>query len=334
MAQQTVLVTGGSGFIASWCISVLLERGFKVRATVRSTAKEASVRAAVTPAAAVHVKDNLTCVVADLTADAGWDEAVAGCEYASDPEEVIRPAREGTLRVLRAATRAGVKRVVVTSSLAAVVPPNVDEDKIFDEQIWTDTSDPALSTYRRSKTLAERAAWEFFQNEPSTTTTLTTILPGMVLGPLLSPAHLEGSTKMIHRLLNGSPSLCPRISMMITDVRDLADAHVAALTSPDAAGQRLIITSEMKLLLDVATILREELTAEEAANVPVRNMPDWILRIMGWFSGEIAMIVPMIGRKACWSAANAQKRIGFTPRPARTTIVDCARSLLELPKST
>src|SRR5471030_1820168 len=206
--RETVLVTGGSGFVAGWCSVELLERGYSVRTTVRSLSKEAAVRAAVRTATAST--DRLTFAVADLTADEGWDAAVTGCNYVlhvasplggtGDPGALIAPAREGTLRVLRAATNAGVKRVVMTSAAAAARPP-LGSDRVSDETIWANPAERRFDAYRRSKILAERAAWDFMTNQAGAMT-LTTILPGAVFGPVLAKENL-GSVQIIQRLLQG-----------------------------------------------------------------------------------------------------------------------------------
>ena len=207
---QTVLVTGGTGYIAGWCIVQLLERGYHVRTTVRDAAKEQRVRDAV--AAAKAAADHLSFALADLNRDEGWDAAIAGCEYVlhvasplgggtpGDRNSLIAPARDGTLRVLRAAAKAGVKRVVMTSAAAAARPP-LTTRRMSDESVWSDPQDPQFDGYRVSKILAERAAWDFMEREGGTTQ-LTTILPGAVFGPILTAENL-GSVQIIQGMLNG-----------------------------------------------------------------------------------------------------------------------------------
>jgi nucleoside-diphosphate-sugar epimerase len=324
-----VLVTGGSGFVASWCITALLERGHAVRTTVRDIAKEARIRAVLG-----EPGDRLDVVEADLLSDAGWAEAVEGCDALlhvaspmgadpADPDELIRPARDGALRVLRAAVDAGVPRVVMTSSCAAATPPP-GADGEFDERVWTDPDRPDLDTYRRSKAIAERAAWDFMA-ERGGGTTLTTILPGAVFGPILSFDGL-GSVGVIARMLRGMPGV-PRIGFNVVDVRDLADLHVRAMTSPDAAGERFIAVGGFLWMSEMAAELRNELGAA-ARKVPLRTTPDVALRVMARFEPGLRAIVPMLGRRYVHSSAKARTVLGWSPRPVATTVVECAETLI------
>jgi nucleoside-diphosphate-sugar epimerase len=331
---QTVLVTGGTGFVAGWCLVELLQRGYVVRTTVRSRSKEAAVRAAL--ASAVDPGDRLSFFEADLTSDRGWDTAVAGCDYvlhvasplgrdvAKDPLELIGPARDGTLRVLRAATRAGVKRVVVTSSLAAATPPPGWEG-IGDETVWTDLGARKVNAYRQSKTLAERAAWDFMAGSAARTT-LATILPGAVLGPVLTTDNL-GSVQVISRLLNGRFPGYPRLGFSITDVRDLVDLHLRAMTMPEAAGERFIAIRDFLWMADIAAELREKLGAR-AAKVPTRALPDFVLRLASIFDPALRNVTPELGRQLRFSSAKAQRVLGWVPRAGTQTVVDCAESLI------
>jgi len=330
---ERVLVTGGSGYVAGYCIVALLERGYSVRATLRSAAKEAEVRASV--AAVVDPGDRLSFVVADLDADAGWDAAVSGCRYVlhvASPlgqtqvadEELMRTARDGTLRVLRSAVAAGVERVVMTSSTAASTPLRVDE--VGDEETWTSDSDPVLNGYRRSKIASERAAWELMRGSPGSTT-LTTILPGAIFGPVLSTVNL-GSVQFIERLLRGQLPGVPRLGFCVVDVRDLADLHLRAMVSPKAAGERFIAVSDYLWMDDIAQALRSAL-GTRGEKVPKRRLPDFVLRLLAWVSPQTRALVPLLGRRQLFSAAKAQRMLGFSPRKSVTTVVDCARSLLD-----
>jgi nucleoside-diphosphate-sugar epimerase len=249
VVAETVLVTGGTGFIARWCIVELLQRGYQVRTTVRSRSREQAVRDAVSRV--VDPADPLTCAVADLTSDDGWDAAVAGCDYVlhvasplgyDGSGDLITPARDGTLRVLRAATAAGVKRVVMTSAANTASPSSYRDEGVSDETLWTDPDTPGLPAYRISKTLAEQSAWQFMETS-SGATTLTTILPGAVFGPILEPDSV-GSVQVIGRLLNGTMRGTPRIGLEVVDVRDIADVHIRAMTEPQAAGERFLATGE------------------------------------------------------------------------------------------
>jgi nucleoside-diphosphate-sugar epimerase len=327
---ETVLVTGGTGFVAGWSIAELLRRGYDVRTTVRSLTKEQALRKTLAD------PDRLTVVAADLTSDARWDEAVAGCDYVlheasplgggnpKDPDELIVPARDGALRVLAAATKAGVKRVVMTSSCAAATPPPGTGDDVFDETLWTDIDHGNLDAYRMSKAISERAAWRFMADHEGPTT-LTTILPGAVFGPVLTADNL-GSVQVIGRLLKGMPGV-PRIGLNVVDVRDLVDLHIRAMTSPEAAGERFIAVGEFLWMADVAAELRAKL-GSSAAKVPTRKLPDFALRALSVFDPALRAVTPMLGRKYVHTSAKAKRVLGWQPRPAATTVVDCAESLI------
>lgn len=256
----TVLVTGGSGFLGGWCLAELLRRGYNARTTLRDPAREGEVREMLT-AAGVDAGGRLSIHEADLRSDAGWAEAVEGCDYVlhvaspfpssqpKDPDELIVPAREGTLRVLRASLDAGVKRVVVTSSVAAVRnsagPPS---DEPLTEASWTDASITDLTPYTRSKTIAERAAWDLVR-EVGAEARLTAVNPGAIIGPVLSDDR-SYSLEAIERMLDGMPGL-PRLGFSFVDVRDVADMQVTAMTAPrrrvSASSQRARSTGCRKL---------------------------------------------------------------------------------------
>ncbi|WP_066366594.1 SDR family oxidoreductase [Herbidospora mongoliensis] len=243
MTKQRVLVTGGSGFIAGHCVLQLLDQGYLVRTTVRSLARESAVRAVLTDSGA------LSFVEADLMSDEGWAEAVSGCDYVlhvaspvhlgdvHDENDLIAPAREGTLRVLRAARDAGVKRVVLTSAFHAVGWGHPPTDHTFTEEDWSVLDGPGIDAYGRSKTLAERAAWDFVAAEGASPE-LATILPVAVMGPVMGP-EISGANHIIRRLLDGQP--LPNMWIPIVDVRDVANAHILAMTEPEAAGQRFLL---------------------------------------------------------------------------------------------
>jgi nucleoside-diphosphate-sugar epimerase len=331
---EVVLVTGGTGFVAGWCIVELLRRGYLVRTTIRDLAKESAVRAAV--ASAAGSTDRLTFFTADLTADDGWEAAMAGCDYvlhiasplgtdsSRDPNALIVPARDGTLRVLRAAVKAGVKRVVMTSAAAAARPPH-SADRVSDETVWADPADPQFDAYRRSKILAERAAWDFMA-EHAGRTSLTTIIPGAVFGPVLTKASF-GSVDIIQRLLAGRPPAIPRLGFWVVDVRDLAEMHIRAMIAPEAAAQRFIAAGDFMWLEEIAATLRSKLDSR-ASNVPTRRLPDLVFRLLSLFIPVLRSLAPSLGRKNSVSSEKARRVLGFTPRPATTTVVDCAESLL------
>ena len=334
--SKTVLVTGGTGFIAAWCIVELLQRGYVVRTTVRNLDKAPVLRARI--GAHVAVEDRLTFFAADLTRDAGWDNAVAGCDYVlhvaspmghtvpKDPNALIVPARDGALRVLRAACHANVARVVMTSAVEACRPPLFSADGTSDERRWTDISEPQLGPYRLAKAISERAAWDFMAGQ-SGPTSLTTILPVAVLGPVFSAESL-GSTQLVSRLLDGRLPGIPNMGFCVVDVRDLADLHIRAMTAPEAAGERFIAASDwVWWRADVARMLRTGL-GEQASKVPKRGMPGMLLRVASVFDRQMKFVIPLLGRKHVFSAAKAQAALGWQPRPVQTTILDCAQSLI------
>ena len=243
---KTVLVTGGSGYIGGWCIIQLLQQGYRVRTTVRDLKREGAVRQ--TLSAQVDPGDKLTFFAANLTSDDGWDAAMAGCDYLlhvasplgvaepKDPNVLIVPARDGAKRAVAAAIKAGVKRVVMTSSVAAATHGPTAPDSITDESVWTDVKGPKINAYYQSKTIAEKAAWDLIAASDGATT-LATVNPALVLGPVLSPDYSE-SVQIVERLLAGRVPGVPRLGFNVVDVRDVADLHLRAMTSPEAAGQR------------------------------------------------------------------------------------------------
>jgi nucleoside-diphosphate-sugar epimerase len=335
-SNGAVLVTGGTGFVGGWCIAQLLERGREVRTTVRDLAREQDVRNAVA-AAGVDPGTRLAVMAADLKSDDGWGEAVAGCRYVlhvaspfppvqpKDPDELIVPARDGALRVLRAALDAGVDRVVMTSSVAAIRGSRPSsETEPYTEADWTDGNDPARTPYVRSKTLAEQAAWEHVRNA-SATERLATVNPGAIIGPALSDDH-SYSLQAIQRLLGGMPAT-PRLGFTFVDVRDVADLHIRALTAPEAGGQRFIATDRWLWMADAAAILRERL-GDDAKKVPTRVAPDLLIRAMALFDGSIRSIVSDLGRRSWFSSEKARSTLGWQTRPVEDSIEDCARSLL------
>ena len=333
--KGTVLVTGGSGFIGGWCIIGLLQQGYTVRTTVRDLAREAGVRAAL--GQIIDTKDKLTFYAANLTSDEGWDEAVAGCDYVlhvasplgvaepKDPDVLIVPARDGARRAVSAAIKAGVKRVVLTSSVAATSRSETAGDSISDETIWTDPAGPKVSAYSQSKTIAERAAWELI-NASNGATTLATVNPALVLGPVLSKDFSE-SVQVIERLMSGRVPGLPRLGFNIVDVRDVADLHIRAMTAPEAAGQRFIAAANYAWMADLAALLRARL-GDQASKVPTRKVPDFVLRLVGLVDKDLASVAYSLGRKRDFSSAKAQSMLGWKPRPLDETVIDCARSLI------
>jgi nucleoside-diphosphate-sugar epimerase len=327
-----VLVTGGTGFIAGWCIVQLVEAGHEVVTTVRSPERERDIRAALK---AHTTSSRLEFATADLTSDAGWDAAMEGCEYVlhvasplsvdgEDGDSIISLARDGTLRVLEAADRAGVERVVVTSSCAAATPHSTQLTGTVDESWWTDADEPGLAPYRRSKALAERAAWDYADS--GRCFALTTVLPAAVFGPALSASTL-GSLQLIAALLDGSAIAIPRLGFEVVDVRDVAAAHLLAMTKPEAANERFIVSGDVLWFGDIAEILREHL-GSDASRVPTQALTDDEFRTVAQVSPQLRTLLPLLGRELQHSPAKAKEVLGWRPRSAVDTIVDSARCLI------
>jgi dihydroflavonol-4-reductase len=331
-ADERVLVTGATGFIAGHCINELLTHGYPVRGTVRN---RATADVAHLYAMAERTGGSLELVEARLDADAGWAEAVAGCtaiwhvaspnpsEIPKTDDEVVRPAVDGTLRLLRAAAASGtVRRVVMTSSTAAVTsghPP--DGDRVYTEADWSDVD--ASSAYPKSKTLAERAAWEFVRD---TELELVTINPGLVLGPLLR-AERTTSIEVIRRLLGHEFPAVPGMGFAMVDVRDVATAHRLAMQTPGAAGQRFICAGDHVWMRKMAFILADEF-GPRGYRIPTRPLPYWVMWVIGRFDPTVRFALPFVGKPERVSAARAAAELGWTMRPVEATIVDTAESLL------
>lgn len=329
---ETVLVTGGTGFIAGWVIVQLLQRGYGVRTTVRDLRRAPALRAGI--ASQTGDTDRLSFAVADLTRDEGWGEAVGGCDHVlhiasplgrdapKDRDALVEPARGGALRVLKAAVRQGVQRVVMTS--AAATARERGSNAASTEAVWADPDDPLLDPYRRSKILAERAAWDFIAREGGCTT-LTTVLPGGVFGPLL-PGGEPGSGWVVKNLLEGKPPRLLNLGLSIVDVRDLAAAHVAALSAPEAPGERFLCTGHFLWMPEIARMLREGL-GSEGAKVPEKVLPDWLIWPLSLFMPQLRMFRHDIGQRRDADNSKAKRVLGFESRPPLETLVECARSL-------
>jgi len=337
-SDTTVLVTGASGFIALHCILQLLEQGYRVRGTLRTPAREASLREAL--AKHVEAGDRLDFVSADLTADDGWDQAVKGCRYVlhvaspfpSQPpkheDELIVPAREGTLRVLEAAAAAGVKRVVMTSSLAAVIYGHApDASKIFDENDWSRT-DGEIGAYEKSKTLAERAAWDFVSGlEGDGLLELAVINPGLVLGPILDKDY-GTSGEAVRKLMRREYPGCPQLGWVPVDVRDVATAHLAAMTTPEAAGKRFCCAIDHAWMQEIAEILNDHF-ASRGYKIPTRSLPNWLIHVVALFDKTTRLVVGHLGERADVSNERIKKVLDWRPRSLEEMVVAMGESMIE-----
>jgi nucleoside-diphosphate-sugar epimerase len=339
MGGELVLVTGGSGFVGSHCILRLLEAGYRVRTTVRSLGKEAAVRTLLKTGGAKGL-EALSFVAADLLSDQGWPEAVAGCAFVlhvaspfpagvpKDEDELIVPAREGALRVLRAARDAGVKRVVLTSSFAAVGYGRGSTDRPFTETDWTDTEGRDVTAYVKSKTLAEAAAWDFMAREGGALE-LAVVNPVGIFGPVLGSDY-SSSIQIVGRLLGGSVPGVPRLAFGIVDVRDVAELELRAMTHPAAKGERFIaISGEPMTMLEMARLLKTKLGAD-AARVPTRRLPDWMLRLGSLFDPAYRQVIPELGSVKRASNDKARLFLGWEPRPREEALLATAESLVRL----
>ena len=337
--MSTVLVTGGSGFIASHCMLQLLAAGHRVRTTVRKLDREPHVRALL-EAGGAKPGDALACFAADLERDDGWAEAVAGCDYVlhvaspfpstvpKDENELIAPARDGALRVLRAARDAGVKRVVLTSSFAAIGYGAKDRTTAFTEQDWTNLDDPTVQPYPRSKTIAERAAWDFIAQEGGSLE-LAVVNPVGVFGPVLGPDY-STSILLAKRLLDGSVPGCPDLWFGAVDVRDVADLHIRAMTDPAARGERFLATAgDFVSIRQIAQILKDE-GGPAARKVPTRSVPSWLMRVMGLFDAEVRGLLPELGKRKNASNDKARRLLGWAPKSVRESVIATAESLSAL----
>jgi nucleoside-diphosphate-sugar epimerase len=318
-------------------VATLLQRGYRVRTTVRDLAREDDVRAAVANAGADE-QDGLSLVTADLCDDAGWAAAAAGCSHVlhvaspfpttqpRDPDELIVPARDGALRVLRAALDAGAERIVLTSSVAAVRnggPPR--NGSAYTEADWTDGDNTSLTPYTRSKTIAERAAWDLAA-ERGATERLAVINPGAIIGPALSD-DTSFSLELIERLMKGSVPALPKLGFTLVDVRDVAELELLAMTSPDAAGKRFIAADTFLWMKEIAEVLRDRLGGD-ADKVPTRVAPNLLIKAVGIFDASVRSFTGDLGKRTEFSNQRARD-LGWSPRPVEDSIVDTARSLQE-----
>jgi len=333
---EAVLVTGGTGFVGIHCILQLLNKGYKVKTTMRSLNRKNEV-IEMLKVGGISSFENLAFIETDLTKDANWDNAAKDCDYVlhiatpiflrvpRDENEMIIPAVEGTLRVLKAARDAGAKRVVMTSNFGAVGYSHKDTTKIITEKSWTDPNEKGLSAYNKSKVMAERAAWDFINKEGSNLE-LAVVNPMGIFGPSLGP-DLSSGFELLKRVLDGSMRAIPNITLGIVDVRDVADLHIRAMTDPAAKGQRfLALAGGILSLPEIAVLLKNKL-GDKAKKVSTRKLPDWMVRVAALFSPTARNIVPQLGRYRNASNEKAKTMLGWQPRTNEESILATAESL-------
>ncbi len=337
-----VLVTGATGFIAQHCIVQLLDAGYEVRGSARASDRTDEVLAIVSPHlgdAARSRLDTFHVVKADLTSDEGWSSAVEGCRYVmhvasplprgtvKDENELIVPARDGALRVLRAAHDAGVERVVLTSSLSAIVYGN-DRSRLFTEADWSNLDGKRIGAYDKSKTVAERAAWTYMASiTEDSPMELTVVNPGLVLGPLLS-TDWGTSGEMVKRIMEHSVPAIPNISFATVDVRDVATAHVAAMTTPAAAGQRFICAEANHTMLEIARILKVHYT-DQGFRIPTGRLPSFVLRTMAVFDKTVRLALNDLDAVQDVDNTKIRTVLGWQPRDLREMTISMADSMIE-----
>ena len=329
----TVLVSGGTGYIAGFLIQQLIAEGWTVHATIRSLAREQALRDTLQVD-----NDKLKVFAADLENDAGWAEAMAGCSHVAHvaspfppsapkhEDELIVPAREGALRALRAAKAAGVKRFVMTSSAAAIAYGHGRGTATFTEATWTDVSSPDAYPYVKSKTIAERAARDWVAAEGGEME-FVSINPALVLGPVLDVGG-SISVEVVKKMLDGTFPGFPDLTYGIVDVRDVADIHVRALTAPDMADERFVASGRSMKMAEIGAVLRDRL-GDQARKVPRRNLPDFLVKLSALWDPLVRQVVSELGKVRHMDASHALAKLGWKTRDEAQTIEDCARSLID-----
>jgi nucleoside-diphosphate-sugar epimerase len=333
-----VLVTGATGFVAKWCVGTLLKAGYHVRGTVRSLDRSEEVKAAVRAQGADPKA--LELVEADLMADAGWATAMRGCRFVQhvaspfplkpprDPETLIRPAKEGTLRVLRHADTAGVERVVLTSSTVAILYPAVGpQSRTYDETDWTDPARPDLSAYTVSKTMAEQAAWAFVEGL-GRRSSLAVVNPGLVLGPALD-GDLAASHHMLRIMADGAYPAVPSVGYPIADARDVAEAHLHAMTLPGAGGERFIAAEGYLSMMDLAHLLKQE-CPHLGWRLPWFVMHDGFVKAYSLLDRRLTPVLPDLDLVRRTKNDKARRLLGLAFRSAEEAAVSAIRSLKAL----
>lgn len=339
MKKQLVVVTGGSGFIAIHIILQLLEQGYAVRTTVRSQAKEAVIKEMLTNGGITDFSD-LSFSIADLTSDKNWAETMSEATYAihvasptpklnfKDESEMIRPAVDGVLRVLKAARDAGVKRVVMTSAYGAIFAGHKNRTTPYTEKDWSNLDAKNIHPYQKSKTMSEMAAWNFIKQEGKGLE-FATVNPVGVMGPVLS-AKYSHSNIQIQEMLEGKIKALPNVDSGYVDVRDVASLHLLAMTSPQANGERFLATTgETLSMMEVADILREAFP-DHADKLPKRTIPNFIVKATAIADPKLRMIASIVGKYAGTSNEKAKTMLDWHPRSAKTAIIATAQSMIDL----
>ncbi|MEP6785480.1 MAG: NAD-dependent epimerase/dehydratase family protein [Sphingomonadales bacterium] len=334
MMAGTVLVSGGSGYIAGFLIRQLIREGWTVHTTIRNLEGERRVRARL-----ATDNDRLHFFAADLTRDAGWADAMAGCthvahvaspfpaEHVKDANELIVPARDGALRALRFARDAGVRRFVLTSSVAAIGYGHPHAKTMFTEADWSDTTSPDTSPYAQSKTIAERVARDWIAAEGGEME-FASINPSLVVGPVMD-ADVSTSIEVIDKMLSGALPGCPDLGFAVVDVRDLVDLHISVLTAPDMANERFIASGRTFKLIEIARLFKARLGVR-ARKVPARRLPDFLVRIAALWDPMVRSVLPELGRTRHMDASHAKAILGWETRNEEDSLVDCANSLIDL----
>jgi nucleoside-diphosphate-sugar epimerase len=337
-STQIVLVTGGSGFVGVYCILQLLEAGYQVRTTVRSSDKETKVREMLEAGDAKNIK-SLNFFVADLAQEKGWKEAIEGCTYVlhvaspnptappKHEDDLIVPAREGTLRILRIARDARVKRVVVTSSFVSI--GYVEKTEPYTEADWSilDSPEFPVTAYVKSKTLAERAAWDFIRVEGKSLE-LSVINPVAIFGPVLDKEY-AASVEIVYRIMNGAMPGCPQLEIGLVDVRDVASLHILAMIDPKARGERYICCAPPAMTIQEISLALRERFGKAASRAPTRVIPNFLLRMMAYVDPGVAMITPDLGKHRVIRVEKA-KSLGWKPQSGLEALVASAESLIKL----
>ena len=336
--MEKVLVTGGSGFIALHCIDQLLEKGFMVRTTIRSESRKDEIIKAMDKYP--NLDQNLEFHICDLLEDKGWDVAVEGCDYVlhvaspfilevpSDEDVLIRPAVDGTLRVLNACSKANVKKVVLTSSVAAVAYGH-GREKTFDESDWSNTDeDSGITPYAKSKTLAEKAAWEFVEKlDTNNKFDFTVINPVGVFGPMLT-SDMGTSNSLVSKLINGELPACPATHMGYVDVRDVARAHVFSMLNSSTNDKRIIVSESEMFFVDVGRILNNAGFKKS----PTKQMPNWLVKILAIFVKELSGVTKSLGKRVDTDKSRAKSLFDWDYISAKDSIVDTANQLSSMDK--